>query len=200
MKKKLLMLVLLIFGSLLLTGCGSKKTTQEETTPGGSEQTNKEESGKGSIWDLFSKGKSLKCTFQKAGESVSQTVYLSGKNLRMDFSGKQGEKIVESYMILKNDFAYLWSADNKNGMKWPVNSQEQEGGGKAEWRKELDNSLDYRCSVWVPDNSKFNPPGDVTFQDLTDTMNKAKEQMCASCKQMPAGDSREQCLKGAGCE
>jgi len=199
MKKKLLVIALLVSGSLLLTGCGSKKTTESGTTSV-SEQADKEESGQGSIWGLFSKGKSLKCTFQKTGESVSQTVYFSGKNFRMDFSGKQGEKVVESSMILKDDFVYLWTADSKQGMKWPVNNEQTGDNKETEWRKGLDDNLDYHCSAWLSDNSKFSPPTDVSFQDFSETLNKAKQQMCESCKQMPVGDSRNQCLKAAGCE
>lgn len=202
MKTKLLVTFFLISG-LLLTGCGPKKTALETTSNPPSNQqaaTNQDEqSGQGSIWDLFSQGKSLKCTFQKTGDEVSQTVYLSGKKLRMDFSSKQGDQVVDSHMILADDFAYLWSGNSKDGMKWPMENQ-MTGSEAADWRQGLDQSLNYNCSAWLPDNSKFSPPTEITFQDFSQTLNQYKQQMCDSCNKMPAGESRDQCLSSSGCQ
>src|SRR3972149_11176461 len=75
------------------------QTPQESTAV---QQTQPEESqAKGSIKNLLAAGKNQTCTIKyPAGEQIGEgTVYVSGKNLRGDFTMTSEGKTIDSHMI-----------------------------------------------------------------------------------------------------
>ncbi|OGJ37326.1 MAG: hypothetical protein A2383_01480 [Candidatus Pacebacteria bacterium RIFOXYB1_FULL_39_46] len=84
-----------------------------------------------------------------------------------------------------------------------------------------DEPMDFSCQPWKPDNKMFTPPSDIEFIDFDvqleqmktlpqemineETIGETTEENtesnldCSVCDQIPAGDSRDQCLATLGC-
>ena len=126
----------------------------------------------GSFDDLAARGGDWKCTFTsktEMGDAVG-TVYVSGKNIRGDFSmiapviGK-----VDSYMIADSEFTYAWSSMLPQGFK----AKRADGGVAAETdTKTADTmvnpkmAMNYNCEPHTADAALFVVPSNVTFKDL----------------------------------
>ncbi len=126
----------------------------------------------GSFDDLAARGGDWKCTFTsktEMGDAVG-TVYVSGKNIRGDFSmtapviGK-----VDSYMIADSEYTYSWSSMLPQGFK----AKRADGGVAAETdTKTADTivnpqmAMDYNCEPHTADAALFVVPSNVTFKDV----------------------------------
>jgi predicted small secreted protein len=183
--KKLLVVSLLFLLSITLTGCNLLK--------------NKEETIKGSFFDLIKAGKNVKCTFEGKQENATMTgtIYVSGKNARSDYEmtvptseGEQTPGKLEMHMLVKDDWAYTWG-DMLGGMKMNVKEMEQLGKSAAtptQQKPKLPENVDFKCKKWSVDNSVFEVPTNVEFPDITqgmkDLVEKAKgigESSCSVC-------------------
>lgn len=173
--------------------------------------------GMKSLKELITSGVSQKCTFSVTGESgVSEgTNYVSGGNVRGDFTNTYQGKETVSHMISDGKTSYVWTEGEKTGYKMSVSEETKESqdgttddtmGNEAN----LDQKMDYNCSSWVPDNSLFSPPSDVTFTDLSEmmmqetssespSMMEDTSSQCSYCDSL-SGDSKTQCLSALNCQ
>ncbi len=215
MKNKLFAVLALISVSILLTGCTTKNKTGN--TDASTTNTSQEEDLKGNLFDIVKLGKNIKCTFSSNDESASAsgTTYVSGGKARSDFivTNSDGEKF-ESYTITDADWIYLWGSQSEQGTKMKISelpkSEDTDKISKPNSNENFDKAYDYKCSPWIPDNSKFNPPTNVTFVDFTETMKELQGQadklkeglkgMCGACDM--AGDATKitECKKNLGCD
>ncbi len=131
-----------------------------------------------SVRNLLGLGKSLSCSFTRADGSntTSGTVYISGADghLRGDFTTtlKSGNT-VESHMIQKDNKSYLWSsAQGKQGivMNMSGGPSMMQSTTSAQSSVNIDEALDYRCSDWTADASRFKTPSTVIFTDFSAMM------------------------------
>lgn len=209
MKKGIYLIALLTIVSFALTGCGPKNTTSSSG----------EESVKGSLLDLVKAGKNVRCTFSSNDENGlgSGETFVSGTKFRSDFNITQKEgAAIESHTISDGEWMYIWSSVSEQGTKMKIadvqnnpqqNTEAPKGSSSADAYKK---SLDYKCSPWVPDSSKFNVPTNITFVDFTETLkniqdqaNKAKEgakSMCGVCSMAGSAEKIAECKKNLGCE
>ncbi|MDD5710768.1 MAG: hypothetical protein PHV43_01545 [Candidatus Colwellbacteria bacterium] len=166
-----------------------------------------------SIKELIARGENLTCTFSRAdeGNSMDGTIYVSGGKVRGDFSLIQDGQSFESHMIQDADFAYVWNTGGPlgaAGFKMSVSADEEVSSGEGEYQAvDLEEQLDTKCSRWSPDASKFVPPSNITFQDLSQQaiqINQSAEgdvqvQQCAACNMAPDEATKAQCLTALGC-
>lgn len=126
---------------------------------------------KGSLRSLLGLGQNTMCTFSSTtGDTTSSgTVYIaSDGDMSGQFEIKTGTKTTfTSNMIVKDDISYLWSGNQ--GAK--MNVAELKGDAKAQAQGgseyvDLDAEMNYDCSAWVRDESKFTVPSTVNFIDL----------------------------------
>jgi hypothetical protein len=180
--KKLIALGLLAFLVVVLAGCLPKKVANVGTSEGDSA----EEVFSGTFAELMKLGGSIKCTFAvdtEAGKS-SGTVYVSGKQTRNDFEVTTNEGNFESHFVSDGEWAYTWGSQMPNGVKMRLSDFEGETANTSDatvpeyqGAVNMQDKFDYKCSPWIVDVSKFELPSDVTFVDMTQTLQNLQDQL-----------------------
>ena len=214
MKKSIYTVSLLVLVSFALTGCGAKTSTTSGTQTNESTQ---EQSVKGSFLDIIKLGKSVKCTYSSSNDSgvTSGETYVSGTKSRTDFilTLKDGTTN-DSHSITDGEWIYIWTSTGEQGSKMKIADMQKSAASSSApgstptttENKDLTQPMDYKCSPWLPDNSKFTPPSNITFTDLTEMLNQLQNpsgqtpNMCGTCNLAGSAENIAQCKKSLGCE
>lgn len=216
-QRKFVYLVVLALMILATGGCGKK--TEKPVVNNDQQPANQEEavspSGEYTINQLLAMKRSMKCSWSEkvtqAGE-VTNVIYIDGQKFYQDVAmGDMGHV----YTISDGEYLYMWNDFSAQASKMnlkevqknaPAATGESAGGNNAG----LEQRRDFVCEKWSGDNSIFTPPADKNFQDTTEEVGQAvqelqqntdkyKQQACDLCAQAPAGEVRDNCLKNAGC-
>lgn len=185
----------------------------------GSEDFN--ESGIGSLKNLLARGENITCTFTHASSeegSYSGVVYVAGDDMRGDFEMEIEGESFGTHIINSGGTGYTWGDSSFGSMAMMFEIDEEDGdffssdASDSDGGVDYDQDVDYKCSSWRVDRSKFQPPSDVTFQDFSARLNaipsaptsnaasfEAPQLDCSLCDQVPAGEARTQCLISLGC-
>ena len=231
-KSKLFSIFLIILIALFATGCTKKISDLKGS---GKESGDKLENVKGSLMDVIKMGKSVKCTGSYSGEdgSMEMVVYAAGKKSysEMEMDAGEGGKFT-SYSIVDGEWMYTWTdmtgmSDEAQGfgmdMAFKMNIADMEDMGEdlpdagdykasgKEGAQAFQKEFDYKCRAWIPDNSKFVPPSDIEFMDMSETMKDFTESMesgdmkdmmdagCAACEMIPDATEQAECKAELGC-
>ncbi|MFC1622056.1 hypothetical protein ACFL13_01590 [Patescibacteria group bacterium] len=202
-------LILIISLAFVVTACIPKKEG------GGPEGGGDESSITGSLKDLLGMGKSIKCTGEYSGEDgkMQMTVFVAKEKSYTEIDMEvpdQGD--IKSYSIFDGEWFYMWG-NMMNGTKMKIddiqemadeNDQYESGQGNT---KGFNKDYDYKCRPWIPDNSKFTPPSDIEFVDMTQMMEGLQDAFggengdtCAICDMVPEGADKDECLVNLGCK
>lgn len=217
MKKGLIVVVLLVLAGVGYFYYSKMKAGSGEGAMMGS---NEVKSGMMSLKDLIAAGVPQKCTFSSTNDSGTNqgTTYVSGGRVRGDFTNTFSGKTTMSHMISDGKTSYIWTDGESTGYKMTVpetsaspgtapSSEEPAMSGEGD----LNQAADYNCSAWIPDNSMFTPPADVTFSDFSQMMQPSgaptapamKEgdtsSQCSYCDSL-SGDQKTQCLSALNCQ
>ena len=125
---------------------------------------------KNSLRSLLGLGQSTKCTFSNtvADVSSSGTIYLGADgDMRGEFESKVGtQAAVSSNMIVKDGVTFTWSGTQ--GVKMTTAGAGADANAQAQANKyvDMDAQMDYDCSAWTRDESKFTVPTGVNFVDF----------------------------------
>lgn len=199
MNKKILVIVV---AALILLGGGffflnSKKSIQ---LPGVT-------SGASSLKDLIMKGIPQSCTF--SGEGNEGSVFVSGKKVRGDFNTTTEGKMTTSHMIIDGNTSYMWMDDQKEGFKMSFDTSAENATpapGETTSGESFDANanMDYKCSPWLEDSSKFALPSGVTFTSFAipsaqPGASGSDSSQCSYCDSL-TGDSQSQCLTALNCK
>ena len=163
---------------------------------------------KDSMQNLLASGKSLQCTFEKddAGTNQKGTLYIASDRMRGDFDVQSSDGEYPMHMIREGNTSYMWGGPmgENTGMKMEISSN---GAQAPQHGPDMNEEMDFECQPWNVDASKFVPPANVEFQDMSAMMGQLqqaggagqfKEMQCAACDQAPP-DSRQECLQAMGC-
>ncbi|KKS30535.1 MAG: hypothetical protein UV00_C0030G0001 [candidate division WWE3 bacterium GW2011_GWF1_42_14] len=166
----------------------------------------------GKITDLISLGKSVKCTYtmpEQKGTTGAGTFYVSGTKMRGDSTITMSNNTsVESHIISIDGTMYMWSPVMPRGYKIVVDKElldTENAADLPEEAKTLQESFDYKCLPWIPDQSLFELPTDVEFVDLSELTKTLEapgepDNACALCDLMESAEQKAQCLKSMNCE
>ncbi|MEK9200917.1 MAG: hypothetical protein AAB909_03015 [Patescibacteria group bacterium] len=160
---------------------------------------NSQPSSPQSLRDLFASAVAQTCTFSDAESNSAGTVYVSEGLVRGDFEVKSGETVTTNHMIMSDNTIHFWQNGSTEGFKMALvlpSGTEVDSTTTATNQVDLDKEVDYSCSVWVADQSKFTLPADVTFTDPSAMM---KGVDCSACDSVPEGTARTQCLTALKC-
>lgn len=176
-------------------------------------------SGANSLKSLIAAGIPQKCTFSSSDASGSSqgTTFVAGGKVRADITSVVSEQTTVSHMISDGKTNYIWSDNDKNGIKMTVpessvtsapSTGNTSGTGPSS-EGDLNQTENYKCSAWLPDNSQFTPPSNITFSDFGSLMPSAapavapstsgSSSQCAYCETL-TGDSKTQCLAALKCK
>lgn len=189
MRSKILMFFCLSLMLSVLAGCmGGEKNSNKNAGENQNDSSQKEEqetqSFKGTIEELLKKNKSLKCDYSHEGEktSMSGVAYVYNGQARQDTTVNQKDKKINTHAIVDGEDVYAWSSEQpKNGVKMSLSKfKEQTEKSSEDSEKEettpagIDESFEYNCEDWNADPSKFDPPKDINFTDMTGMMEEAQ--------------------------
>lgn len=190
--------------------------TGQEASTGETQESAAPTSGPTSLKGLLGLGLAQQCTFSDTteGAMTSGTVYVSNGKMRGDFTSTTGGQTVTSHMISDSTNSYIWMDGQSTGLKTtfeaqadgdtPTSSPAAQTGGV-----DVNKDVNYSCSPWLVDSSKYNLPSGVQFTDLNNLFPAAagagvgaststKTQQCAACDTAPAS-AKAQCLAALGC-
>jgi len=124
-----------------------------------------------SISKLLGSGISRKCTY--SDDASHGTIYItSNSRMRADFTSNNPEDGNGS-MIITDSKQYLWDTDTKEGFSMsydPSSSDDELESDMTEDENDsvdLNQEYDFKCSVWIADESLLTPPADVSFADMS---------------------------------
>lgn len=199
MNKKVALVALVLVVAFGAAGCG-KKSDQLKLTVNDSSDASAMEKFSGSMNELLSRGKAMKCDFTVSDKDYKQTstIYVDGKNMRLDgVITMAGQPETKTHMIADESYNYIWSED-KTGMgikmkTGDVNANAGDSTAKAEDTKvDMNMKLDMDCGKWSPDATVFTPPSDVKFSDFSEMLNSLTGgNMCGSCDFLEGKDKTE---------
>lgn len=207
------------------------KTTSVENSErdgrlGNLESEDFNESGIGSLKDLLARGKNITCTFTYASSeegNYSGVVYVAGNDMRGDFEIEIEGESFGTHIINSEGTGYTWGDSPFGSMAMMFEINEEDGDffssdtSDSDGEVNYDQDVDYKCSSWRVDRSKFQPPSDITFQDFSAQLDalpsaptpgqatpsaatfEAPQLDCSLCEQIPEGAARDQCLASLGC-
>jgi hypothetical protein len=111
-----------------------------------------------------------KCTFENAtaNSNSSGTVYVSNGQMRGDFTSTVQGRAFDSHMIVKGNTSYVWGSSMPGGFKMSFDSLEApSANASASGSIDPNAPVNYSCGAWNADESVFELPASVQFQDLT---------------------------------
>lgn len=181
-----------------------------EKTNGGGEQWSGV--GSGTFVDLMARGENLECTVSYAGdengEEVSGSLFVSKDRFRGDFETKDGI----ASMISRGDDVFVWSTVEGEKYGMTFNRQEMANSNMPDVREPVpeDSPVDYNCQPWTKsDDSIFEPPRDIIFNDFSQIMKAGMEDGmiygeesgvdCSVCEAVPDADGQRQCREALSC-
>lgn len=131
----------------------------------------------GSWNDLVTRGGNYACEINTVGtaEATAGMVYVSGTNVRGDFTSVVSGKSVTSSMLKMGDTFYVWGGGMEQGIMMPASAMT---GSSAQGTNQgsgiqADHSYDWNCSTKGADASKFVKPAGIEFMDMSAMMHGA---------------------------
>lgn len=134
-----------------------------------------DESYSGSLSDILSLGKSLKCTWSVEGEGMEAASWIKGEKVYTEVATPEGKMNT----IFKDNCVWSWSDGANSGMKmcYEIDDEgmadETDAYADVLEKQEIVDSatgIDYKCKASVISDSKFNVPSKVNFMTWEDMM------------------------------
>ena len=199
-----------------------KDASSEISVDKNTEDNNDNEDGNyfETVQDLMARGKSMKCTYtfdveEGDGETSTGVIYMADKNARTEITVKNADGSTgKMYAIVDQEWTHNWIDGASEGIKMKLEASEMDEENE-ETVSDMTNEVEFECKSWKKDNSKFEIPTNVVFQDLSEMaagfkdVDLAKENenaeaqanimVCELCQNVPA-ELRAECLDGVVCD
>lgn len=158
----------------------------------------------GSIGDLMKDGKDVTCTFSRsdAGGDMEGTVFVARDGrMRGEFTLASPQFGTMTMQVIRDGaYGYTWGFPSATqGTKTKLDNEGKPIKKNDKDGPSLDEDMEYRCAAWRVDTSKFVPPSDVQFQDVSAMVNAAQGAKCGVCDSVPDASDKENCRKAMGC-
>lgn len=168
--------------------------------------TQKEKSSQGSLKDIFSNSGNKMCTFdvkEEKGETKG-TIYNSGEKAYGEIQMTSSGKTQKTYVIRNGETFYMWGDSLPTGLKMTLSVDEMANklsGNNNQPSVTPNQKVEFKCSDWTVDTSKFTPPTNVKFTDMTSAIKttSGSSSECAICNSL-TGDAKSACLTQFSCK
>lgn len=175
--------------------------------------TPKETSRTGSLKDIFENAGNKMCTFDvkdTKGETQG-TVYNSGTKAYGEISLTTAGKTQKTFVIRDADTFYMWGDSFPTGLKMTLSLDELSSklsGAQPTGTSTTvapSQNLSFKCSDWVVDSSKFTPPANIKFTDITkmeitgSPTGSGNSSQCSICNSL-TGSAKATCLTQFNCK
>ncbi len=217
-------LIGIVAAAIILLGAGgvflyskNKPAAEPSSTTSATEQTKTESSMSDSLSSLLKSGKTQQCTFSYTdpnGDSTQGVAYITAEKIRTDLTINSNGKESNVYVVRNGDDNFIWGSEfpNNTGLKMTLSIEDYESNTDSKEYFDPTRKVDYDCSGWTPDSTKFTPPANIKFQDLSAMMqNLIKTTVkpsgaattpsasnCSVCNSL-TGDAKNVCLQQLGC-
>lgn len=138
--------------------------------------------GRSTLDEIRGWGEDLECTIKvstdEALDSVEGTYFVSDGNIRGDFltSSPDLKGQILSSLIIKDSMMYTWSEIEGELYGMKIDLSLVDDSMETNETVSLNDSVKYSCKNWERvDQTVFNPPSDVLFQDLSNLMRSGME-------------------------
>lgn len=168
--------ILVVIGIVAFLQMGKKSSSSNAPTATSAQSESSVSSTSGTLKDLFSGGKTVNCKFSYPDNSMSGNVFVSGGKVRNEFTTTKDGKTTDGTVIYDGTYAYFWSSSSSQAIKYKMGSIEdmqKQAQGQAQ-TMDLSQKVNFDCSNWSVDNSKFVPPSNIQFTDFTEMMMKVQ--------------------------
>lgn len=179
MNNKLVIAALVI--AVLLIGGGAYLTLNKSQTSSTPQKQTAQETPKesptgalGTLKSLLAAGKSQACKITYPNNTGSGMFYVSDKKFSGEFKVNVANgKEVDSHTVSDGTYVYAWASEPPMGVKMKLDSilnspVASPQSGSTDFNQEIN----YQCSPWITDNSKFQIPTNIQFTDVSGLMNK----------------------------
>ena len=212
----IIILLLVIGAAAFLMSAKNKPGTQpdEKKVTDTQEQNETNSGGLTSLKNLLMAGVSQTCTYSDTANSVNitGTTYISGGKVRSDFSSIAEGKTTIGHNIYDGKTSYVWMDESTTGIMMEIDASAEKSDSQTQEGLDINKTIDYKCQVWVPDQSLFTPPADVKFSSFSiptisadsvmgtnDTGTPNTASLCDSCNAL-TGEQKTQCLTALKCD
>ncbi len=156
-----------IVGVAILGGGYWYFTQEKMETAGTVPETTSDEMETSDLASVFKKGGSYECTIamNTAQASSQGTVYVSGTDVRGEFTSVASGQTVQSSMIQTGGYVYTWSSMIPQGFKFKSTVDANPFASGALSSMNMPDGGSYKCKRWSADASKFVPPASVKFME-----------------------------------
>lgn len=131
-----------------------------------------------SLSKIIAMDKDQRCIFRRMDENVGKmqgVTYVSKEKIRTDFNiVTPDEQRIDGGMIIANERIYTWNSDMSFGAIVSIPQGEDgrflSGIDEGTWNDRYvapNQEIEYDCEDWKADQSRFIPPRDQQFTDLT---------------------------------
>ncbi len=104
------------------------------------------------------------CTYSE-GQSQG-TVYTANGKARMDITSVTNGVSASSHAIIQDNTYYGWVDGQTNGFKFST-AKSASGSAGSNQNVDVNKEVDYNCSGWTVDATKFALPANITFMDMS---------------------------------
>lgn len=155
-----------------------------KTSPQGAKEQVKEQT-QGTILGLLGLNKNVKCDITYPEGSGSGVMYFSSdKKFSGEFTIKSEGKELKGYVLSDGTYSYSWSNALNQGVKVKLDEAQKALGSDQNKGVDMNQKVNYSCSPWTVDSSKFSLPKGVTFLDMSQLLPSK-----AAGQTMPQGSS-----------
>lgn len=179
-KKKVVMVIAAVLLLVLVGGVSYSKFKN-----GGDISLNKEVTDSNNIFtsvkDALSKNITLICEFNDDGSSVKS--YIKNGSVRVTTVG-QADTAQSGEIIIRNKKMYMWDNKSKQGFSYDIPDSDNDSVGmnsgeivKSEAYLEMIDKYKDSCKVANVEDSYFELPADVVFQDMAKFIEDLKSQV-----------------------
>lgn len=118
-----------------------------------------------SLKELMTRGQDIQCSWEDTTDQSSGTIYVSKDKARGDFSVMDENQTKIGHMILVSNTSHIWMDGDSRGFKVSLQNN-TEADTSSSQGVDPNKDYNYSCSSWDADNSLFELPADVNFQEF----------------------------------
>lgn len=118
-----------------------------------------------SLKELMTRGQDIQCSWEDTTDQSSGTIYVSKDKARGDFTVIDENQTKIGHMILVSNTSHIWMDGDSRGFKVSLQNN-TEADTSSSQGVDPNKDYNYSCSSWEADNSLFELPADVNFQEF----------------------------------
>lgn len=191
MKKSYLPVLIIIFAATFLSAClpGSQNQNNQEAEAPNQEQSQQEIMNEWQqVGNAVANGESVMCQIRNIETDEVGDYYMQGEKIKYQFEHPTDPQQSGSF-ISDGEYIYSWNTENKQGMKFKIDVQEEtqqqmenmqqpendvpDFTDESTWKEYENTGYTIDCEVSDIADSEFVPPADITFTDFSEMMMNA---------------------------